>query len=111
MGTIEIISLIVNFVTLGGFVTLLTIKSAKAKAEAEAESVELDNEEKVNKMVREYFVEPLKKEMTALRREITRFRNAVERIPECPHSAECPVKESLKDSENNHKNDIDDNEQ
>lgn len=111
MGISEIISITLNFILMGGIATLLTVKSAKAKAAAEAKGVELDNEEKVNRMVQEYFVNPLKKEMTSLRREITRLRNAVERIPECPHSAECPVKESLKESDNNENQEEDDNQQ
>ena len=46
-------------------------------------------------MVNEYFVEPLKKEITSLRRQVSRLTRAIEKIQSCPHSADCPVKDEL----------------
>lgn len=97
----EILSLVLNLVLSGGLVvTLLTLRSAKKLADEQAKGAELDNDTKASSTLMEYVVKPLKVEMTSLRREITRFRNAIERIPECQYSSECPVKESLKNSEN-----------
>jgi hypothetical protein len=66
------------------------------KAEAEARSAEIDNEEKAAKIMMDYVVEPLKKEMTAMRREMAKFRRAIERIKDCQYSDNCPVREELK---------------
>ena len=66
------------------------------KAEAEAKSVEIDNEEKAAKIMMDYVVEPLKREIAAMRREVAKLRKAVERIKDCPYSDNCPVREELK---------------
>ena len=50
-------------------------------------------------------VEPLKKELNAVRKELSKFRLAVKRIPDCPHSDNCPVKRELREQE------VDDNTQ
>lgn len=92
----QIISLIANLLMGGGLiVTLVTLKSQRAKAAEEARSLSIENDEKVNRLVNEYFVEPLKKEITSLRREMAKLRKAIERIPDCPHASECPVKDEL----------------
>ncbi|MBR4137842.1 MAG: hypothetical protein IKU05_05465 [Bacteroidales bacterium] len=44
-------------------------------------------------------VEPLKRELNAVRKELSKFRLAVQRIPECPHSDNCPVKRELREQE------------
>ena len=99
MGMFEIISTILNVLLGGGLiVTLTTLRSQRAKANAEAKGIALDNEEKVSKMVNEYFVEPLKKDIASLRRQVSRLTRAIDRIPSCPHSADCPVKDSLDNS-------------
>lgn len=108
----DVISLVLNLVLGGGLlVTLLTLRSQRKLADEQAKGAELDNDSKASETLMEYVVRPLKSEMTSLRREITRFRNAIERIPECQYSDECPVKESLKQSENPEKNESDVNEQ
>jgi hypothetical protein len=66
------------------------------KAEAEAKGAEIDNEEKAAKIMMDYVVEPLKKEMTAMRREVAKLRRAVEKIKDCQYSDNCPVREELK---------------
>lgn len=96
----EILSLVLNLLLGGGLlVTLLTLRSTRKMADEQAKGAELDNDSKASSTLMEYVVKPLKVEMTSLRREITRFRNAIERIPECQYSTECPVKDSLKNSE------------
>ena len=96
-----LVSTLLNLLLSGGLiVTLVTLKSIQKKAKEEAESVALDNEKKLSEMIKEYFVEPLKKEITSLRRTVSRLTRAIDRIPSCPHSADCPVKDSLNETEN-----------
>lgn len=96
MGTFEIVSSVLNLALGGGLiVTLVTLRSQAAKAREEAKSLALDNDKKVSEMVKEYFVEPLKKDMAQLRKQLSRLTRAIEKIPSCPHSADCPVKDEL----------------
>ena len=37
----------------------------------------------------------LKKDMAQLRKQLSRLTRAIEKIPSCPHSADCPVKDEL----------------
>jgi hypothetical protein len=57
------------------------------------ENSELDNVRKA--MLVETVVEPLQKEITSLRRNVDKFRKAIEKIPGCPHANECPVSRQL----------------
>ena len=101
IGIYGLVSTLLNLLLGGGlFVTLVTLKSIQKKAKEEAESVALDNEKKLSEMIKEYFVEPLKKEITSLRRTVLRLTRAIDRIPSCPHSADCPVKDALNETEN-----------
>lgn len=96
MEIFAIISGILNLVlTSGIIVTLATLKSQQAKAREEAKGLALDNDKKVSDMVNEYFVEPLKKDIASLRKQVSRLTRAIDRIPSCPHSADCPVKDAL----------------
>jgi hypothetical protein len=74
-------------------------KANEKKAEAEAEAVEIDNDEKAAKIMLDYVVEPLKKEITAIRREISKLRKAVEKANECAYSNDCPVRRELQKKE------------
>ncbi|MDY6347037.1 MAG: hypothetical protein SPL42_01205 [Bacteroidales bacterium] len=101
IGIFGIISSVLNLLLGGGLlVTVVTLRSQKAKAEEEAKSLALDNDKKVSEMVNEYFVEPLKKELTSLRRTVSRLTRAIDKIPSCPHSADCPVKDELDEDKN-----------
>lgn len=99
IGIFGIISTVLNLL-LGGslIVTLVTLRSQIAKAKEEAKGLAIDNDKKISEMVNEYFVEPLKKEITSLRKQMSRLTRAIEKIPSCPHSADCPVKDSLDNS-------------
>lgn len=100
-GVYGIISTVLNVLLSGGLiVTLVTIRSLKTKAEEEAKSLAIDNDRKVSELVNEYFVEPLKKDITSLRRQMSRLTRAIEKIPSCPHSADCPVKDELDKTKN-----------
>lgn len=59
------------------------------------ENSELDNVRKANQMLVETVVEPLQKEITSLRRNVDKFRKAIEKIPGCPHANECPMSRQL----------------
>lgn len=96
MDTFGTILAILNVVLGGGLiVSLATLRSQQAKAREEAKSLALDNDKKVSDMVNEYFVEPLKKDIGQLRKQVSRLTKAIEKIPSCPHSADCPVKDEL----------------
>jgi len=93
---VELISLIANLVLSGGLiVTVVTLKSQRNKAAAEAKRVELDNEEKTLDMQVKYIVEPLKREINGLRRDIKKLQKALDCISDCPHALDCPVRNKL----------------
>ena len=99
MEIFAIVSAILNLLLTGSnIVTLVTLRIQRAKAQEEVKSLALDNDKKVSDMVNEYFVEPLKKEITSLRRQVSRLTRAIEKIQSCPHAADCPVKEELEDT-------------
>ncbi|MCQ2351258.1 MAG: hypothetical protein MJ003_04715 [Paludibacteraceae bacterium] len=86
---------------LGGalIVTLVTLKSTKKKAEEAVKSMELDNSKKLLDSFNEYIVEPLKKEVNGLRKDIKMLNKAIDRIQNCPHAANCPVRSELQNSQ------------
>lgn len=86
---------------LGGtlIVTLFTLKSTKKKAEEAVKSLELDNNKKLLDSFNEYIVEPLKREVNGLRRDIKMLNRAIDRIQDCPHAANCPVRSELQNSQ------------
>ena len=98
----EIIRIIVEAV-LGGtlIVTLVTLRSTKKKADEEAKAMEIDNNRKLMENFENYIVTPLKKEVNALRKDVRRLNRAVEKIPACPHAAQCPVSRELQDTDDN----------
>ena len=101
MEIFTIVSAILNLLLTGSNIaTLVTLRSQRAKAQEEAKSLALDNDKKVSEMVNEYFVEPLKKDIASLRKQVSRLTRAIEKIPSCPHSADCPVKNALDETEN-----------
>ena len=101
MEKLALVSVILNLLLTGSnIVTLVTLRSQRAKAHEEAKSLALDNDKKVSDMVNEYFVEPLKKDIASLRKQVSRLTRAIEKIPSCPHSADCPVKDALNETEN-----------
>jgi hypothetical protein len=60
---------------------------------------ELDNVQKGFEIVMQQIVEPLKAEIKYLRNEVNKFRRAIEKIPGCPYTADCPVSRELFASE------------
>lgn len=98
--TEEIIRLVIESV-LGGtlIVTLVTLRSTKKKASEEAKSMEIDNLKKLIDGFNEYIVEPLKKEVNGLRKDVKTLNRAIARIQDCPHAGNCPVRSELQNSE------------
>lgn len=92
---VEMISLVLNFILGGGLLIVVTLKSQRKKAAAEAKKVELENEEKTLDIQVRYIVEPLKKEINGLRRDIKKLQKALDCISECPHAGNCPVRNEL----------------
>lgn len=82
---------------LGGtlIVTLVTLRAKKKKANEEAKAVELDNNKKLLDSFIEYIVDPIKKEVNALRKDVRHLKRAIEKINDCPHATTCPVRTEL----------------
>ena len=98
--TEEIIRIIIEAV-LGGtlIVTLVTLRSTKKKAAEQAKSIEIDNDKNIMQNFLEYIVEPLKKEVNGLRKDVRKFTRAIEKINDCPHAADCPVRRELQNGQ------------
>ena len=102
-------SVILNFLFGTGLVATIVglfsirseLKRARAEAEkamAEADAVKITNTENATRILMQNIVEPLReelnetrKDLAANKREMARFRKAVEAIPLCPYHAGCPV--------------------
>lgn len=81
-------------------------KISKLEIEVDAlrsgnDSVKVDNTQKLIDLIMHQVVEPLKKELNGVRKELSKFRKAVERIPDCDYADTCPVKRELREQENN----------
>ncbi len=102
MTVFEIISSILNLLLVtGGAVTIVTLRAQRKSANEKAKAAELDNDEKAVQIVMSYVVEPLKKEINELRKDVRRLNRAIDKIAECPHAADCPIKRELQDNKDN----------
>lgn len=113
MNTLEVLRLVVELIlgltAVGGLKNWIDTKKyrqevEKLKAEVQAAKIntrsdELENVKKAMAILMEEVVEPLKKEINAIRKEMARLRRAVEKVNVCPHSADCPVRRELQSSE------------
>lgn len=59
------------------------------------ENSELENVRKASDILMENIVKPLEKEIKSLRRDVDKFRKAIEKIPSCPMADNCPVSREL----------------
>lgn len=81
------------------------IEQLRAEIEAsktDTRGDELDNVKKAMGILMEQVVEPLKKEINAIRKELARLRRAVEKANRCPfasHADACPVLGELRNAE------------
>ena len=115
MGPLEIISLVAAIIT-APLSSWLTAKLLRKKYDAEVDSLraqveaskvdtrgdELANVKEAMSIMMEQVVEPLKKEINAIRKELARLRRAVEKANRCPfadHTNACPVLGELRRAE------------
>ena len=99
MMTIEWTSIILALITLvGGCGWIIDRK----KHRQEIESLKADNRQKDMNLSKDYvtewrtyIAEPLQREVGELRQEVAELRNAIQRIADCPHSGNCPVRIEL----------------
>lgn len=115
MGPLEIISLVAAIIT-APLSSWLTAKLLRKKYDAEVDSLraqveaskvdtrgdELANVKEAMSILMEQVVEPLKKEINAIRKELARLRRAVEKANRCPfadYTNACPVLGELRRAE------------
>lgn len=72
-----------------------SLRAEVQKKLAGVKDSELENVRKANDILVEGIVTPLKKEINSLRRDVDKFRKAVEKIPSCAHADSCPVSRQL----------------
>lgn len=66
---------------------------------ATVHTAELENVKKASEILMDNIVKPLEKEMKSLRRDVEKFRKAIEKIPSCSLADSCPVSRELLDYE------------
>lgn len=115
MEPLEIISFVAAIIT-APLSSWLTAKLLRRKYDAEVDSLqaqveaskadtrgdELANVKEAMSILMEQVVEPLKKEINAIRKELARLRRAVEKANRCPfadHADACPVLYELRRAE------------
>lgn len=115
MESLEIISLVAAIIT-APLSSWLTAKLLRKKYDAEVDGLraqveaskadtrgdELANVKEAMSILMEQVVEPLKKEINAIRKELARLRRAVEKANRCPfadHADACPVLYELRRAE------------
>lgn len=102
------LSVILNWIFGGGLLAALTalitlgptVRKARAdaeKAKADAETVRIDNTEQATRILIDNIVEPLKKELSATRKEMARLRKALDGANDCRYRADCPVLHELRE--------------
>lgn len=76
------------------------LKTEVRAAQVNTRGNELDNVQKAMQILMEEIVEPLRQEVYAIRKELTKFRRAVEKANGCRLSDNCPVRNELQKSGN-----------
>lgn len=79
----------------------------KKRHRQEVGSIKADNKKKdmeLSKMYvdefKENIADPLRREVGGLRREVKHLRDAISKINDCPHAADCPVYDELQKQQN-----------
>ena len=74
----------------------------RKKHRQEIEALKADNRQKDMNLSKDYvtewrtyIAEPLQREVGELRNEVASLRDAIQRVGDCPHRAQCPVLDSL----------------
>lgn len=97
--TIDWTSVVLALITMvSGFGWMLDRK----KHRQEVEALRADNRQKDMNLSKDYvtewrtyIAEPLQREVGELRTEVASLRDAIQRIGDCPHRAQCPVLDEL----------------
>ena len=81
----------------------------RKKHRQEVESLRADNRQKDMNLSKDYvtewrtyIAEPLQREVSGLRTEVAELRDAIQRIGDCPHRAECPVLDRMQHNAKSH---------
>ena len=101
--TIDWTSVVLALITMvSGFGWMLDRK----KHRQEVEALRADNRQKDMNLSKDYvtewrtyIAEPLQREVGELRTEVASLRDAIQRIGDCPHRAQCPVLDELRKHE------------
>ena len=83
---------------ISGFGWLIDRKKHRQEVEslrADVKQKELDLSKDYVTEWRTYIAEPLQREVGELRTEVASLRDAIQRVGDCPHRAQCPVLDSL----------------
>ena len=112
MATTEIILALIALVSapVGGWLTARLLRKkydaevAKLQAEVKSAQIntrgdELENVKTAMDILMQQVVEPLKREINEIRKELVRLRKVVEKANTCPHRDNCPVRDELQKSE------------
>jgi hypothetical protein len=103
----ESISSLLNVLLGSGLiVTLATISSTRKKAQTESKQAEMDLAKEYVQEYSKNIVEPLREniekqigtlndEITGLKKELARFRKAIEKGKACPYINACPIEHEL----------------
>ena len=67
------------------------LKAEMQKKLSDVKDSELENVRKASDILMENIVKPLETEIKSLRRDVNKFRKAIEKIPSCPMADNCPV--------------------
>lgn len=95
----DILRILLEALTGGSLiVTLITLRETRRKAAEEVHQLQATNADSILRTNEEYIVRPLKKEISGLRASVRSLTRAVNRAMECPHSADCPVRNELQKS-------------
>ena len=108
----QILNVILGGSLVGAIISIVTIRSALKKARAEAEkalaesdTVKITNTEQATRILVENIVNPLveelnetRKELGSLKREVARFRKAVDSANSCRYNDDCPVLERMRNT-------------
>lgn len=71
------------------------LKAEMQKKLSDVKDSELENVRKASDILMENIVRPLETEIKSLRRDVNKFRKAIEKIPSCPMADNCPVSRQL----------------
>ena len=82
------------------------LKAEVCDAQVNTRGSELDNVQKAMQILMDEIVEPLKQEINAIRKELGKFRRAVEKSNSCRFTAKCPVRDELQKSEKTGENNL-----